>query len=135
MYFDDQKSIYPDLSKPGPHLINHSCFPNCWIYIYCGHTLFFALKNIQPGEELTISYLLFPDEGSCNPCTHICSCGSITCTKTMHLAKNKYDIWQKFQTKEGKKTKKSQAYIGKNLLPLSVYPKTIPVDPVYLKMC
>ncbi len=135
MYCDYQKSIYPDVSKPGPHLINHSCSPNCWIYIYCGHTLFFALKDINPAEELTISYLLYPDEGTCNPCTHICHCGSISCTKTMHLSKVKYNIWQKFQSKENKKTRKSPAFVGKYLTPLSFYPKKLRIDPVYLKIC
>ena len=30
----------PDTSKPGIHLLNHSCRPNCWTYTYRGHTLF-----------------------------------------------------------------------------------------------
>ena len=51
MYFTDRASIYPDLKKPGIHLLNHSCSPNCWIYTFKGHTLFFALRKIEPGEE------------------------------------------------------------------------------------
>lgn len=135
MYYDDQKSIYPDLSKPGPHLINHSCSPNCWLYVYRGHTLFFALRNINPGEELTISYLLYPNEGTCNPCTHICCCDSIACTKTMHLPRNKYDIWQKFQIASRKMTRRSKAFVNEDLSPLSSYPQTIPIHPIYTTLC
>jgi len=80
MYFSDRAGIYPDLTTPGPHLINHSCTPNCWMYIYRGHTLFFALRDIKPGEELTISYLLSPKDESCNNCTHVCKCDSEFCT-------------------------------------------------------
>ena len=56
MYLNDSASIYPDLSKPGIHLLNHSCEPNCWIYCFRGHTLFFALRNIKKGEELYCHY-------------------------------------------------------------------------------
>src|ERR1700687_1155673 len=46
LYYSDQASIYPDLGEPGIHLINHSCAPNCWMYTYKGHTLFFAIRKI-----------------------------------------------------------------------------------------
>ncbi|PIZ68058.1 hypothetical protein CO165_04995 [Candidatus Roizmanbacteria bacterium CG_4_9_14_3_um_filter_33_18] len=131
MYLTDQTSIYPDLTKPGPHLLNHSCSPNCWIYIYHGHTLFFALRKIKPGEELTISYLLSPKDKTCDPCTHDCKCGSKSCTGTMHLSKGKYRQWQKFQNKEKQKTKMVKFISGKNLPKLSSYPKTIPYNPIY----
>jgi len=131
MYLTDQTSIYPDLTKPGPHLLNHSCSPNCWIYIYHGHTLFFTLRKIKPGEELTISYLLSPKDKTCDPCTHDCKCGSKSCTGTMHLSKGKYRQWQKFQNKEKQKTKMVKFISGKNLPKLSSYPKTIPYNPIY----
>lgn len=130
MYFSDQASIYPNLKKPGIHLLNHSCAPNCWIYIYCDHTLFFALRKINPGEELTISYLLSPKE-DCNPCTHICICESKFCTGTMHLPKDKYEIWQKFQNTQKKKTKTSKVVFGANLPKLTSYPDLIPNNPIY----
>jgi hypothetical protein len=130
MYYTDEASIYPDLKKPGTHLLNHSCSPNCWVYIYKGHTLFFALRNIKPDEELTISYLLSPKDG-CDPCTHVCKCSSKFCTGTFHLSKAKYQKWQKFQNTQKKKTKISKAVFGKNLPKLPSYPKTIPQDPIY----
>ncbi|AKM83134.1 hypothetical protein A2422_03855 [Candidatus Woesebacteria bacterium RIFOXYC1_FULL_31_51] len=131
MYYTDKAAIYPNLKKPGIHLLNHSCKPNCWIYTYCGHTLFFAIRNIKAGEELTISYLLPPKDATCNPCTHNCRCGSKTCTGTMHLTKEKFKKWQKFQDKEKKKTKIAKFVFGKNLLKLKLYPKIIPNNSIY----
>ena len=115
MYYTDQASIYPDLSRSGPYLINHSCQPNCWIYIFHGHTLFFALRKIKPCEELTISYLLSPKDETCQPCLHDCYCESKKCSGTMHLSKDKYKRWQKFQNEEKKKTKIEKFTFGKNL--------------------
>lgn len=135
MYLTDRASIYPDLSKPGIHLLNHSCSPNCWIYIYCGHTLFFTLRKIESGEELTISYLLSPKDETCNPCIHDCKCDGKFCSGTMHLSKDKYKIWQKFQNEERKKTKSVKVVFGKNLPKLTSYPNTIPIDPIYAIMC
>lgn len=134
-YLTDQASIYPNLKTPGIHLLNHSCAPNCWIYIYCGHTLFFALRDIGPGEELTISYLLSPNDGTCTPCTHICKCNSKFCTSTMHLQKDKYESWQKFQDEEKEKTKTAKFTFGRNLLKLTSYPRKIPNNPIYAKIC
>ncbi|MEK7597976.1 MAG: SET domain-containing protein-lysine N-methyltransferase [Patescibacteria group bacterium] len=134
MYLTDQASIYPDLTKPGPHFLNHSCKPNCWIYIFHGHTLFFALRKIKPGEELTISYLLSPKDETCKPCIHDCKCGSKFCTGTMHLSKEKYERWQKFQNKEKKKTKTAKFVFGKNLQKLTSYPRIIQNNPIYQSM-
>ena len=131
MYFTDQASIYPDVAKPGPHLLNHSCAPNCWMYVYKGHTLFFALKTIQKGDELTISYLLSPNEGSCSPCTHVCKCRSKHCVQTMHLSKKNYTLWQAFLKAERKKTRRTSFSFGTYLPPLASYPHTIPFHPIY----
>lgn len=134
-YFSNQASIYPNLEKPGIHLLNHSCVPNCWIYVYKGHSLFFALRKIKPKEELTISYLLSPKGKSCNPCPHICKCGSKFCAGTMHLSEDKYKKWQKFQNTEKKKTKRVKVIFGKNLSKLTAYPKMIPCNPIYALIC
>lgn len=131
MYLTDEASIYPDLKKPDIHLLNHSCKPNCWIYIYKGHTLFFAIEDIKVGEELTISYLLPPKDTTCNPCTHDCRCGSKNCTGTMHLTKEKFKKWQNFQNKEKKKAKTIKFVFGDNLPKLKSYPKITPNCPIY----
>ena len=91
-YYHDLAVIVPDISKPGVHFLNHSCYPNAFIYIYRGHTLVFALRNILEGEEITISYLLAPKEKWCNPCLHICKCMSKNCTGTMHLSIYEYKL-------------------------------------------
>ncbi len=134
-YLTDQASVYPNLNKPDVHLLNHSCTPNCWIYTYYGHTLFFALRKIEPKEELTISYLLSPKSKNCNPCLHTCRCGSKFCTGTMHLSEDKYKKWQKFQNEEKRKTKTAKFIFGKNLPRLISYPRTIPNSPIYAVMC
>src|SRR3989344_4103042 len=124
MYYDDSTGIYPDLRKPGVHLTNHSCFPNCWIYNYKNHTLFFTLRNINKGEELTINYLL-PPKTQCEPCTHRCYCGSKNCTGSMHLSEAKYKKWQEFQDKEFRNTG-IRGTKGENKLKLlKNYPETI----------
>lgn len=124
MYFTNEASIYPNLKKPGIHLLNHSCTPNCWIYLYSNHSLFFAVRNIKPGEELTISYLLSPKK-DCSPCSHVCKCQSKLCTGTMHLSRDKYKKWQEFQNKQKNKTRRTKPVFGKNLPKLTFYPKKI----------
>ncbi|MBI5018850.1 SET domain-containing protein-lysine N-methyltransferase [Candidatus Gottesmanbacteria bacterium] len=134
MSFTDNAFLYPDVTKPGVHLFNHSCMPNCWIYVYRGHTLFFALRDIIPGEELTISYLLSPKDESCNPCTHGCRCESDYCTGTMHLTRAKYVLWQEFQNRMKRKMKMAPFRAGEYLPRLVRYPKRIPIDPIYTKL-
>ncbi len=134
MSYADQAGIYPDFTKPGLHLINHSCEPNCWMYTYHAHTLFFALREIKAHEELTISYLLSPKDEMCNPCTHDCRCESAQCTGTMHLPKDKYDLWQKFQNSQMKKTKTAPFVFGEDLPKLDSYPTSIPVKSIYFEL-
>lgn len=125
MYYHDQASIYPlDIKVPGIHLLNHSCSPNCWIYVYRGHTLVFSLRKIKPGEELTISYQFSPNR-FCQPCTHVCKCGIQNCTGSMHLSEEKYIAWSQFNKQQSAKTKRQRVRYGKILPKLSDYPKTI----------
>lgn len=133
MYLTDEASIYPNLKKPGPHLLNHSCSPNCWIYTHLGHTIFFALRDINPAEELTISYLLSPKDETCKNCPHVCHCQSKNCTKTMHLSKAKYKKWQKFQENQ-KQGKIAKYKFNKTLPKLKSYPKSIPNNPIYTQI-
>lgn len=136
MYYHDQASILPDLTKPGLHLINHSCSPNSWVYTLKGHTLFFALREIKPGEELTIDYLLAPKTKFCNPCTHSCKCGTKKCRGSFHLSVSKFNVWRAFQDSITKKDKRERIIYGKILKLLSAYPtkisdsyfKSIPLD-------
>lgn len=132
MYYHDYASLYPiDIGAPGVHLINHACAPNCWMYTYKGHTLFFALRHIFAGEELTVSYLLSPDI-TCDPCLHICKCEGLICYQTMHLSKERFEEWNEVNLELSEKTKRERIRYGKELPLLSSYPKTISDHPVYL---
>lgn len=123
MYYHDHAAISPDLKKPGVHLLNHSCKPNAFLYIHKGHTLAFALEKISKGKEITIPYLLSPKDEFCNPCLHICKCGDSECSGTMHLSKDVYEKWKKFNEEWSKKTKRERISFGKELPELKLYPK------------
>lgn len=129
MYYSDEVCIYPNLKIPGMHLLNHSCYPNCFLYIYKGHTLAFTLRKILNGEELTISYLLPPRNKLEKKCNHKCMCGSKNCTKSMHLSVGAYKKWRKFQEQAG--GKKAKVAYGKTLKLLLKYPKTVKDNPIY----
>lgn len=133
MYYTDDLSVFPNLKKNGIHLFNHSCEPNCFMYTYKGHTLYFSLRKIHKGEELTVAYMLAPQDEECNPCTDICKCGSIICSGTIHLPEKLYDKWVAFDEKISKKTDKYMEKVetGQQLLPLASYPKYIPYNSVY----
>ncbi len=132
MYYHDRASVYPDLKKPGIHLLNHSCAPNCWMYTYKGHTLYFAIRHIFKGEELTVSYLLSPLDKTCAPCTHLCSCKSPLCFQTMHLSPKRYDEWDAFHDRQASKTERERVTFGETLPLLSAYPKSIPDNSMYV---
>jgi uncharacterized protein len=54
--------------------INHSCEPNTDAFIIDGVMILFALKEILPGEEITVDYL--------NSFEHdrtVCHCGAASC--------------------------------------------------------
>ncbi len=131
MYYHDQASIYPDLTKPGIHLLNHSCEPNCAFFTYQGHILFFTLRHIFLGEELTVAYMLSPKDSFCEPCNHICKCESKFCSRSMHLPQDSYVNWRYFQETQNQKTKRKRVTYNKNLSPLTFYPKLIPDNPIY----
>lgn len=131
MYYHDNASVFPDPKTDGIHLINHSCSPNSWMYTYRGHTLYFSTRKIFKGEEITISYLLGPQDKECNPCTDICKCGSINCSQTMHMPEKHYNAWTSYDTKKGKETKTERIRLNKALPPLSSYPTNIPDHDIY----
>ncbi len=57
--------------------INHSCAPNCFSRITHGRLLFLALREIQPGEELTLDYT--PSQHPGLPC----HCGAPNCRRVL----------------------------------------------------
>lgn len=132
MYYQDLVSIIPDnINSSGAHCINHSCYPNCWIYPFWGHTLIFALRDIAPFEELTIHYLLSPKADSCNTnCTHICKCESKNCSGSMHLTEEQFKIWQEYYENESHKTPPQSVVLNQPIEKLDCYPSAlfIPVN-------
>lgn len=131
MYYHDRVSIYPDVAKPGIHIINHSCTPNAWMYTYKGHALYFAIRRIFKGEEITVAYLISEQDKDCKPCNHLCFCGSIICSGTMHLSKEKYDKWALLCDKEEARTKRERVRLGYVLPKLTSYPLKISDNPFY----
>jgi SET domain-containing protein len=62
----------------GAEIINHSCNPNLISRVLKGHVLYMSLREIKPGEELTIDYN-FSDTGDRTPC----SCQAANCRGTI----------------------------------------------------
>lgn len=56
-------------------LINHSCDPNCEVYIVQGRIWVHARRAIEAGEELTYDYGFNMDSWE----DHICRCGTKKC--------------------------------------------------------
>jgi SET domain-containing protein len=63
----------------GTHYINHSCEPNAYMQILYGHVLFIALRDIQPGEEITIDY-----QSTLHSNKKRCICGAPSCRGTIN---------------------------------------------------
>lgn len=68
----------------GAEFINHSCDPNCRAIIFKRHILYMTLRDIQPGEELTVDYQFEPDVPKVR-----CICGSERCRGTINLPPRK----------------------------------------------
>lgn len=125
MYYHERASIFPDITQEGIHLINHSCMPNCYMYSYKGHTLYFALRHIFAGEELVVSYLINPLDETCTPCTHICICATELCTNTMHLTQKQHETWTTYDGAMTENVKLPCVTYGKQLQKLPIYPENI----------
>lgn len=63
----------------GTHYINHSCEPNCYMKTLYGHIQFYALRDIFPGEEITVDY-----ENTLHSDKKRCYCGAKTCRGTIN---------------------------------------------------
>ncbi len=128
MWLGDDVTLFPDPSKPGVHIVNHACVPNCFMYPYRGHILYVAIRPIRVGEELTVSYLLDPNDE--HPC--VCKCGHPTCRGSMHVGEYASELWSQFVL-----AVQGDAWVGRNLAfgsdlkPLEDYPTFVPEEPMY----
>ncbi len=132
-YVGDDVSLFPvDLKAVGVHLINHSCAGNCDTTDYKGHNVFFALRHIFPGEEITFDYEFDPEsDGSVS----YCFCDSPFCRGTMYARFEKPSLKTRLKKKtenSQKKKDKEPKYhvhkVGEILSPLAKYPKAIKDD-------
>ena len=71
---DHRWSIDGSRGGNGTHYINHSCTPNAFTRTLYDQLIFFALRDIQPGDEITIDY-----EQTLHPDSKRCRCGAATC--------------------------------------------------------
>ena len=62
--------------------INHSCDPNCEAVEEDGRIFIESLRDIAPGEELTLDYGV-----TYHPDTKRCLCGAPTCRRTLNRLK------------------------------------------------
>jgi uncharacterized protein len=64
----------------GAQYINHCCEPNLIARIVKGHILYMSLRDINPGEELTVDYH-FDKKVEKVPC----HCGAVKCRGTINV--------------------------------------------------
>jgi len=77
---DPYWTIDGSVNGSGAQYINHCCEPNLIARIVKGHILYMSLRDIQPGEELTVDYH-FDKKVDKVPC----HCGSVKCRGTINL--------------------------------------------------
>ncbi len=71
---DSYWAIDGSVGGNGTQYINHSCDPNCRLSLISGHLLFFALRDIKPGEEILLDY-----GESYHDDNKSCQCGAPKC--------------------------------------------------------
>jgi SET domain-containing protein len=71
--------------------INHCCEPNCEAREEDGHIFIYALRDLEPGEELNYDYGLIIEERHTakEKQNYACRCGAPTCRHTMLALKRK----------------------------------------------
>ena len=76
---NDRWSLDGSRGGNGTHYINHSCEPNSYMKIVYDQILFIALRDIEPGEEITIDY-----ESTLHSDKKKCTCGTPSCRGTIN---------------------------------------------------
>ncbi len=80
---DKYWTIDGSVGGSGAEFINHSCEPNLISRIVKGHIVYYSLRPIKKGEELTVDYHFAPDVEKVP-----CACGAAACRGTINLLKN-----------------------------------------------
>ena len=79
---DSRWSLDGSRGGNGTHYMNHSCEPNAFMKILYGQVQFYALRDIRPGEEITIDY-----ESTLHSDKKRCTCGAANCRGTINKKK------------------------------------------------
>src|SRR5579883_2847835 len=77
---DNYWTIDGSVGGSGAEYINHSCDPNLASRILKGHILYYSVRPIKRGEELTVDYRFDKNVEKV-----ICKCGSAKCRGTINL--------------------------------------------------
>jgi SET domain-containing protein len=82
---DSNKVINAEIGGNDSRWINHSCEPNCEAIEEDGRVFIYALRDLQPGEELFYDYALVIDEQRTPEMEkeHECWCGAANCRRTL----------------------------------------------------
>ncbi|NBD08695.1 MULTISPECIES: SET domain-containing protein [Corallococcus] len=91
--------------------INHSCEPNCQSLIDKGHIHIYALRAIEPGEELTYDYAYerTPEMDAEAEALYVCRCGTPSCRGTILAPDKKAPARRKKPARKAKAPSKSKA--------------------------
>jgi len=107
--YDDHPQTYLFGLDGGKHVldghgvaafINHSCDPNCETDQIRGKIWIIALRDIQPGEELTYDYNLYDGDDDAP-----CACGSSRCRGSLYSTSYLRRLQRKREKKNGAGTK------------------------------
>jgi len=79
-----------EIGGSGAERINHSCDPNLAARRMQGRILFFSVRRIRRGEELTLDYKYHPKSPRM-----ICHCGSEKCRGTINLSAEEWKAARK----------------------------------------
>ncbi|CAI5472306.1 unnamed protein product [Closterium sp. Yama58-4] len=90
MVDDDVYDSTTDPDEDPSLYYNHSCDPNSW---YINPRCMVALRDIQPGEQVTYDYASTETEGSMHAGL-ICRCGAACCRGTLRFSEWRSRDWQ-----------------------------------------
>lgn len=88
MALDDSRVIDGEREGNDARFTNHSCEPNCEVYVFDDIPYLYAMQEIGTGQELTFDYRLRPLDGPMASreeqiAGHPCNCGASSCRATL----------------------------------------------------
>ena len=98
---DDEHDVDGSVEWNLARFLNHSCAPNCEAYFEDGQIWFYAIRDIQAGEELTFNYGYDLEDYKDHPCR----CGAANCVR--YIVAEEYFENLKFQISDFKSEIKS----------------------------